>query len=38
MIKYGDVTHTLIERDQYKGPFLPGYKAHYFTDPLDLIL
>jgi len=32
---YGDVTHTLIERGKYSGPFLPGYKPHYFIDPLD---
>lgn len=32
---YGDVTHTLIERDNYKGEFLPGYKPHFFSqDPL----
>lgn len=24
---YGETTHTLIERKQYTGPFLPGYKA-----------
>lgn len=24
---YGDTTHTLISRDNYKGPFLPGYRA-----------
>ncbi|GMR40931.1 hypothetical protein PMAYCL1PPCAC_11126, partial [Pristionchus mayeri] len=30
---YGDTTHTLIERNNYKGLFLPGYKAH--TQPAD---
>lgn len=29
---YGDVTHTLIERGNYRGDFLPGYKKHYQTD------
>ena len=24
---YGDTTHTFIDRSQYKGLFLPGYKA-----------
>lgn len=24
---YGDTTHTLISRDSYTGPFLPGYRA-----------
>lgn len=35
---FGDVTHTLIERGNYKGEFLPGYKKHYYTDPLNEIL
>lgn len=35
---YGDVTHTLVERANYKGPFLPGYKAHHFTeDPMSSV-
>ncbi|KAF6832509.1 4-hydroxyphenylpyruvate dioxygenase [Colletotrichum musicola] len=24
---YGDTTHTLISRNSYKGPFLPGFRA-----------
>lgn len=35
---YGTVTHTLVERGNYKGDFLPGYKKHYYTDPLHNIL
>jgi 4-hydroxyphenylpyruvate dioxygenase len=35
---YGDVTHTLIERSNYKGEFMPGYKPHYFSDPLESTL
>lgn len=27
--KYGDTTHTLVDRKGYKGLFLPGFKAHY---------
>ena len=23
---YGDTTHTFVERNKYKGPFLPGYE------------
>ncbi|XP_061115626.1 4-hydroxyphenylpyruvate dioxygenase-like [Conger conger] len=30
---YGDTTHTLVERTDYKGLFLPGFKAPFFTDP-----
>jgi 4-hydroxyphenylpyruvate dioxygenase len=35
---YGDVTHTLIERQNYKGEFLPGFKKHYSNDPLEQVL
>src|SRR3546814_2088683 len=24
---YGDTIHTFVERKNYRGPFLPGYKA-----------
>ena len=29
---YGDTTHTFVERNKYKGPFLPGYEE---IDVLD---
>ncbi|KAI8984044.1 4-hydroxyphenylpyruvate dioxygenase [Mycotypha africana] len=39
---YGDVHHTLIERRNYKGIFLPGYKdtltALRYSDPLETLL
>ena len=36
---YGDVTHTLIERHNYKGKFLPGFKSHpNANDPLKNLL
>ncbi|KAI9322380.1 4-hydroxyphenylpyruvate dioxygenase [Dichotomocladium elegans] len=39
---YGDVHHTLVERHNYKGIFLPGYedskKALRYNDPLEDIL
>uniref|UniRef100_A0A8V1A7F1 4-hydroxyphenylpyruvate dioxygenase n=1 Tax=Gallus gallus TaxID=9031 RepID=A0A8V1A7F1_CHICK len=31
---YGDTTHTLVEKLNYKGLFLPGYHAPLFRDPL----
>ncbi|XP_029475496.1 4-hydroxyphenylpyruvate dioxygenase isoform X1 [Rhinatrema bivittatum] len=31
---YGDTTHTLVEKTDYKGHFLPGYEAPLFNDPL----
>lgn len=33
---YGDTTHTFIERGNYKGLFLPGYKAP--LHPTDRLL
>ncbi|KAG0174332.1 hypothetical protein DFQ28_006755 [Apophysomyces sp. BC1034] len=39
---YGDVTHTLVERKNYKGIFLPGYgdsaTTLRYNDPLEKIL
>jgi 4-hydroxyphenylpyruvate dioxygenase len=28
---YGEVIHTFIERERYRGPFLPGYRPHTET-------
>lgn len=36
---YGDTIHTFVERKNYKGPFLPGYKAAKSTiktEPIGL--
>jgi 4-hydroxyphenylpyruvate dioxygenase len=36
---YGDTIHTFVERKNYKGPFLPGYKARkstYKAEPIGL--
>jgi 4-hydroxyphenylpyruvate dioxygenase len=30
---YGDTTHTLIERNDYRGTFLPGFRSITSTDP-----
>ena len=35
---YGDTTHTLIDRSNYKGPFLPGYKPTTYLNPLTKLL
>merc|ERR1711934_950445 len=35
---YGDTTHTLIDRHQYSGPFLPGYVTVPNRDPLTKLL
>jgi len=34
---YGDTTHTFVERKNYNGLFLPGFKAHYLTEPYNQI-
>jgi len=31
---YGDTTHTFVERGNFQGLFLPGYKKPLFEDPL----
>jgi len=31
---YQDTIHTFVERKNYKGPFLPGYKLSDKKDPL----
>lgn len=36
---YGETIHTFVERKNYKGPFLPGYKAvksTFKTEPIGL--
>lgn len=36
---YGDTIHTFVERKNYKGPFMPGYKAAkapFKTEPIGL--
>lgn len=35
---YGETTHTLVDRSQYKGRFLPGYRAEVVSDPLSKLL
>ncbi|XP_028176415.1 4-hydroxyphenylpyruvate dioxygenase-like [Ostrinia furnacalis] len=35
---YGDNTHTLIDRSQYKGVFLPGYTPVQDDDPINTLL
>ncbi|KAL8901697.1 MAG: hypothetical protein Q9207_005066 [Kuettlingeria erythrocarpa] len=35
---YGDTTHTLVEKTNYKGTFLPGYRAIEIEDPIHKYL
>lgn len=35
---YGDTTHTLIQRDGYRGAFLPGFRAVTGTDKIQSYL
>ena len=32
---YGDTVHTFVERRNYRGPFLPGFKALLGDDPVS---
>jgi 4-hydroxyphenylpyruvate dioxygenase len=35
---YGDTVHTFVQRAEYTGAFLPGYKAITKVDPLSSLL
>jgi len=35
---YGDTIHTFVQRVDYKGPFLPGYKVHPSKEKLNEVL
>jgi len=35
---YGDTVHSFIQRNDYKGAFLPGYRAIETKDPLSTLL
>eukprot|EP00461_Guttulinopsis_vulgaris_P000426 UN00426 len=35
---YGNVCHTFIQRNNYTGPFMPGYKAYDKVDPIQKLL
>jgi 4-hydroxyphenylpyruvate dioxygenase len=32
---YGDTTHTFVQRIDYNGVFLPGFKAHHQKDLIN---
>ena len=35
---YGDTTHTFVQRNEYKGKFLPGFKDHFLTEPYNKVM
>jgi len=35
---YGDTTHTFVQRVNYTGIFLPGYKPHHLTEPFNKLV
>lgn len=35
---YGDTIHTFVQRVDYNGPFLPGFKAHHYSEKINGIL
>ena len=34
---YGDTIHTFVQRIDYTGPFLPGFKAHHLKEKFNTI-
>ena len=34
---YGDVVHTLVQRNNYKGSFLPGFKPHHLKESFNSV-
>lgn len=35
---YGDTIHSFIQRVDYTGPFLPGFRAHHLSEPFNKLL
>jgi len=35
---YGDTHHSLVQRVDYTGPFLPGFKAHHLKEPFNDVM
>lgn len=35
---YGDTTHTFVQRVDYSGPFLPGFKPHPYSEKINQVL
>ena len=35
---YGDTIHSFIQRVDYKGPFLPGFRAHHLKEKINEIM
>jgi 4-hydroxyphenylpyruvate dioxygenase len=35
---YGDTTHTFVQRNEYKGKFLPGFKDHFLSEPFNKVM
>lgn len=35
---YGDTTHTFVQRVDYKGAFLPGFKKHHLEEPFNKLI
>lgn len=34
---YGDTTHTFVQRNDYKGLFLPGFQPHFLSEPFNKV-
>lgn len=37
ILTYGDTIHTFVQRNNYTGLFLPGYKPHHLVEPINKV-
>lgn len=35
---YGDTTHTFVQRNNFTGKFLPGFKDHFLSEPINKLI
>lgn len=35
---YGDTTHTFVQRNDYKGVFMPGFRKHHLHEPFNKLV
>ena len=35
---FGDIVHSFVERTNYYGFFMPGYRKHHLSEPINKVL
>jgi len=35
---YGDTTHTFVQRDKYTGTFMPNFRKHHLSEPINQLI